>query len=231
MLLTLPVTDQTLRSVYLFAGLTDQQLADLKGGMQGIGLQDGEYLFEYGQPANHFFVLLKGYIKLIRFSAEGAEKVFEIISPGESFAEAIMFMSKRTYPVTAQGIGTVEVLAFDNKVFLTILAASFDTCMRVMGNMSRRLRHWLNEIDQLTLQNATYRLVNYLLYQIPPEVQLGHCQIDFIVPKHVIASRLSITPETLSRILHHMTEIGLIAVKGRTIHIGDVRTLRLYGQH
>jgi len=222
------VSDQDLRNFYLFASLNDQQLALIKHTMRHLQLSDGEYLFEYGQNAERFFIVLKGHVKLVRLSFEGGEKVIEVIAPGESFAEAIMFMSRQVYPVTAQVVGKSEILAFENKVFLSILEESFDTCRRLLCDMSMRLRRWLNEIDNLTLQNATYRFVNYLLCQVPADHQLGDYQVKFTLPKHVIASRLSIKPETLSRILHHMTEEGLIAVTGRTIHIQDLNGLRLY---
>jgi CRP-like cAMP-binding protein len=224
------IDDQVLKNFFLFASLDDTQLSRIKQTMQHRQLQEGEFLFEHGQKAERFFILLNGHIKLIRLSLEGMEKVIEIIRPGESFAEAIMFMEKQIYPVTSQAIIPSEVISFENKVFLSILAESFDTCKRVMCDMSMRLRTWLGEIDNLTLQNATYRLVNYLLYQVPEDSK-NSCQVSFQIPKHVIASRLSIKPETLSRILQHLTKEGLITVEGKTIHIHNLDRLKLYSQN
>jgi CRP/FNR family transcriptional regulator, dissimilatory nitrate respiration regulator len=224
------IDDQVLKNFFLFAGLDNTQLNRIKQTMQYRQLQEGEFLFEHGQKAERFFILLNGHIKLIRLSLEGMEKVIEIVRPGESFAEAIMFMEKQIYPVTSQAIIPSEVISFENKVFLGILAESFDTCKRVMCDMSMRLRTWLGEIDNLTLQNATYRLVNYLLYQIPEDSK-NSCQVSFQIPKHVIASRLSIKPETLSRILQHLSKEGLITVEGKIIHIHNLDRLKLYSQN
>jgi CRP-like cAMP-binding protein len=220
--------DQELRKLYLFAGLDDPQFALIRKTMRHIRLEDGDYLFKHGQCAERFFMLQQGHVKLLRTSYEGGEKVFEIISPGQTFAEAIMFMPKSTYPVTAQSINHSSLMSFENKVFMDILKDSSDTCFRLMFQMSKRLRMWLNEIDDLTLQNATYRLVNHLLYQIPDNYQQKYYEINFLVPKHVIASRLSIKPETLSRILHCLNDKELITVKGRSIFIHDIDKLRLY---
>ncbi len=220
-------TDQELRKLYLFTGLNDQQLALVKQNMRYIKLEEGEYLFKHGQPTERFFMLKGGYIKLFRISLGGAEKVFEVISPGQSFAEAMMFMPDSVYPVTAQAISNSVLLSFDNKTFVNILKESSDTCFRLMFHMSKRLRMWLNEIDNLTLQNATYRLVNYLLYQVPDEHKKVY-EFSFPVPKHVIASRLSIKPETFSRILRSLNLEGFIAVKGRSIRIHNVERLRLH---
>ncbi|EDN70762.1 Transcriptional Regulator, Crp/Fnr family [Beggiatoa sp. PS] len=219
--------DQELQKIYLFSGLNDQQFTQIKQGMRPIRLEDGEYLFKHGQRAEHFFMLKEGYIKLLRLSLEGAEKVFEVVSPGQTFAEAIMFMPNSTYLVTAQAISHSVVLSFENKVLLDILQQSPDACFRLMFQMSKRIGMWINEIDNLTLQNATYRLVNYLLYQVPDSQQNTY-EINFPIPKHVIASRLSIKPETLSRILHGLNKEGLITVKGRSIRIHNIDRLRLH---
>jgi CRP-like cAMP-binding protein len=221
-----PAIDQELRKLYLFAGLSEEQLGRMKQCMRLMQLEDGEYLFKHGQRAERFFMLKEGYIKLLRLSLEGAEKVFEVVSPGQTFAEAMMFMPQSIYPVTAQAINNSSVWCFDSNVLMDILEDSSDTCFRLMFQMSKRLRMWINEIDNLTLQNATYRLVNYLLYQVPEDK--NSYEINFPIPKHVIASRLSIKPETLSRILHCLNKEGFISVKGRTVHIHNVDRLRLH---
>jgi CRP-like cAMP-binding protein len=218
--------DSELRKLYLFAALNVQQLALIKKNMRQIKLEDGDFLFKQDQQAEYFFWLKDGHIKLIRLSLEGAEKVFEVILPGQTFAEAMMFMPDSSYPVTAQAINNTSVVCFESQVFMDILRESPDTCFRLMSHMSKHLRMWINEIDNLTLQNATHRLVNYLLYQVP-DGQNSY-KINFPIPKHVIASRLSIKPETFSRILKCLNKNGLIAVKGRNIDIHNVDMLRLH---
>jgi len=224
---TFQYSDQAMRSVCLFASLNEQQLMQLRQSMHHYQLEEGDFLFQQGAHANHFFVVLKGHIKLSRLSTEGAEKVIEILSTGQSFAEAIMFMSRQIYPVNAQAIGYTEVLSFENKVFLDILAQSFDTCLRVMCDMSMRLRGWLNEIDNLTLQNATYRLIWFLQQQLSKNSQFP-AEILLDIPKNVLASRLSVQPETLSRILKNLSQQGIISVEGKSIIIQNFDKLRLY---
>ncbi len=219
--------DEELRQIYLFSNLNDQQLARIKENMRHIQLDEGGFLFKHGQHAARFFMLKKGHIKLLRLSREGAEKVFEVVSPGQTFAEATMFMHKSSYPMTAQAISDCSILCFENQIFIEILKESWDACFQLMFQMSQRIHMWINEIDHLTLQSASYRLINYLLYQIPD----GHknvYEVKFSIPKHVIASRLSIKPETLSRILHTLNKEGFITVKGSTIRIHNVDRLRLY---
>ena len=219
--------DKELRQFHLFASLKDQEFARIWESLQVIRLEDGEYLFKQGEAAQHFFMLRNGYIKLLRLSMAGEEKIFELISPGQTFAEAMMFMPDAIYPVTAQALNESAVLCFDSKVFTSILKESSETSFHFMFHISKRLRMCINEIENLTLQNATYRLVNYLLYQIPEHHKNAY-EINFAIPKQVIASRLSIKPETFSRILRDLNKTGLIRVKGRTIYIHNVDRLRLY---
>ena len=215
-----------LRRAYLFAELPDEQLNALCATMQELHLAAGEGLFRHGQPAERFFYVHQGLIKLFRLSPDGGEKIIELIRPGETFAEAVMFMSTQgRYPVSAAAVADTDLLAFSQKTFLNLLRDSPDTCFGLLASMSRRLHMLVNQIDSLTLQNATYRLVAYLLEQIPPGVKTSP-DVQLTTPKAAIASRLAIQPETLSRILARLRDGGFIDVQGSHIAIRDVSALR-----
>ena len=221
--------EQILRGNPLFAGLEEDQLASLSREAGSTRLEDGQHLFEHGQAADRFFVVRRGRIKLYRLSPAGNEKVIEIVSPGQSFAEAVMFMASALYPVSAQALGATEVIAIANTRFLELLNASPDTCFRVLGSMSLRLHERLNEIEALTLQNATLRVVNYLRNLYREQDRPANGAICLPAAKHLVASQLSVQPETLSRILHSLSDEGLISVQGLTITIHDIDALRRRG--
>jgi CRP-like cAMP-binding protein len=214
-----------LRRIYLFEALNDKQLNIVVQGMHTVHLAPKEGLFEFGQPAERFYFVRSGQVKLFRLSAEGDEKVIEIVQPGRTFAEAIMFMQKHMYPVSAEAIEASELYSFDMQTFVDLLRESVPTCFRLMASMSQRLHARVEEINNLTLQNATYRLVIYLLQQLPEGV-VESPSIHLTTPKSVIAAHLSIQPETLSRILSKLAKQGLLAVEGSTITLHDVAGLR-----
>ncbi len=215
-----------LRSAYLFAQTSDAQLTALTRAMHEVKLVAGDSLFTHGQPADRFFLVRSGQIKLFRVSPEGQEKIIEIIQPSQTFAEAVMFMGTQArYPVNAQAVTDSRLYAFDQKQFLAILAESTEVCLGLLASMSRRLHILVNQIESLTLQNATYRLVMYLLDQAPKETG-EHSEIDLTTPKNVIASKLAIQPETFSRILAKLKRRGLIEVQGNHISLRDLRGLR-----
>jgi len=207
-----------------FSALSEEQLHALQPGLGVVRLDEGEHLFRQGQQAERFFYVHSGQIKLYRLSPSGNEKVIEIVRPGETFAEAVMFMSRPDYPVSAEALSATLVVTVENRLFLGILRQSVDTCFRLMSNMSVRLRERIHEIDSLTLQNATLRLVNYLLYRLREDGDSD--QICLPAAKHIIASHLSIQPETLSRILSSLSSKGLISVKGLMITVHDMDGLR-----
>jgi CRP-like cAMP-binding protein len=164
-----------------------------------------------------FYLVLAGRIKLFRVSLEGKEKVVEIMERGSTFAEALMFMDQPHYPVTATALMPSRVIGIDCKDFKLMLRESIDTCFLLLGKMSFRLRGLIREIDALSLDTGTVRAVAYLLHQAPE----GADCFELKVAKSVIASRLSVKPETFSRILKNLHEQGILSIDGRNVTIHD----------
>ncbi len=218
-----------MQQTYLFKSLDDVQQSQILSTMRMLELQEGKRLFEFGQPAQRFYMLYQGQIKLFRVSIGGSEKVIDIINPGMLFAEAVMFMQQGHYPVSAEALMPSRVCAFDNQTLRNLLRGSTDACFAMLGEMSIRLHMMLNDIEQLSLQNATFRVVRYLVERLPKQ-KGKEAIISLSAPKNIIASRLSIQPETLSRIFHTLTRKGIISIQGSVIRIHDPARLRQFGQ-
>ena len=214
-----------LRQCVLFSGLDPLQAERVLDHTRMARLGDGEILFEQDQPAHELFLLDSGRIKLARVSPDGHEKIIDLVSPGGSFAEAVMFSKEHAYPVTASALVDSRVLCIDAPTYSDILRQSTDACFAILAQMSRRLHGHIAEIDRLTLHNATFRVVAYLLDQVP-STHLGSAELKLGTPKHVIASRLSITPETLSRTFAKLGRDGYLSIRDDRIVIGDVGRLR-----
>ncbi|MBP1152692.1 Crp/Fnr family transcriptional regulator [Methylocaldum sp. RMAD-M] len=209
----------------LFAELEEPQLTQVIAAALPVWLEAGEELFSHGQRASRFYILETGTIQLYRLSAAGEEKVIELIQPRQSFAEAVMFMEGNLYPVSARAIVPSELWGFDMKVFRTVLQTSPAVCFRLLGRMSQRLHQLLQEIDELTLQNATMRVAQYLLRSAPDQNCTCY-SVQWETPKQVLASRLSVRPETFSRILQQLVQAGMIQVHGKTVEVLDAARLR-----
>ncbi|WP_290652556.1 Crp/Fnr family transcriptional regulator [Aquisalimonas sp.] len=223
--MTQPGIRDTLQRNALFLSLTDEAVDRLAERARHHSLDSGRILFHQGDPAGYFFLLKTGLIKLARISPDGQEKVISLVHPGEVFAEAIMFMDAKRYPVTAQALEPTELLAIPNEAYRAMLIASPQACMALLANLSMRLKSQLEDIDQLSLQQSRPRVVRYLLAQPAAETVAGEV-VELPAPKHVIASRLSVTPETFSRILHELASSGLILVHHRQVILCNPVALR-----
>jgi len=221
------ITIADLKDIYLFRVLNDKQRKLVLKKAHRVHLDNEDVLFKYGDEASRFYFLKSGQITLGRISKEGNEKILEIIQAGHTFAEAVMFMEGNKYPVTATSIGTSEVFAFENNTFLDLLRESTDTCFSLMADMAKRLKGLINEVDNLTLHDAQCRIINYIMVQMPEEKN-SPIEVNLPVAKNVIASRLSIKPETFSRIMHKLSEEGLISIDGRKIVIHNINGLNQY---
>lgn len=223
MLLTV-AQKKTLQKTFLFSGLPDYSFQIVAGQSRLLELKAGEELFEQGQPVTDFFFISEGQVKLTRLSSEGDEKVIEIVNSGESFAEAAVFGQFPGYPVNCFAIQKSVIFKICAKSYINELRSSVDSCFSVMTRISHLNHRLLREIDSLTLHNAMHRLVVYLLIGV--EDKEGAVEVDLIAPKHVIASRLSVKPETLSRTFKRLVERGCITMEEKHIVIRDVKAFR-----
>ena len=206
---------QELRQHYLFRRLPDESFDNILKQSNLTSLKRNETLFEQGDEAIRFFLIRSGQVMLFQTSPEGNEKVVDIIGPGQTFAEAVMFMEGNRFPVNARATANTELFFFDNAAFIEQLHKSNTLCFAMMADMSTRLKGLLTEISELTIYNAKHRLISYLLGHIndlkeQPTVKLT-------ATKSMIASRLSITPETFSRIMSKLKKEGLISIDDEMI--------------
>jgi len=216
---------QALRKNSLFQDLSKADFASITENTQRCELKTDEVLFRQMSSAEDFFFLAKGKVKLYLLSVDGTEKVVDIINEGNTFAEAVMFKGIPQFPVNAETLSDSTILRINSQAYLNILSKSPQTCIKVMGCLSVRL-HWLmNELDRLSLHNATYRLISYLLENIPSD-STESTEVNLSIPKHVVASRISVTPETLSRTLKRLSQEGLLEVHDKHIVINNPQELR-----
>ncbi len=216
----------TLGRLPLFQELASEQIAAVAAGVREKRLGRGEMLFQKGDPARGFFVILNGQIKLAFPSAQGNEKVVEILGPRQSFGEAVMFMD-RPYPVFAEALTEATLLFIDQAVVYDLLKRDTSFARKLLAGLSQRLHGLVHDVESYSLRSSVQRVIGYLLQHCPEDTG-GKGVVELTLPtsKQVIASRLNLTPETLSRVFHDLTERGLIQVSGKVVSIVNVNSLR-----
>ncbi|TNF92406.1 MAG: Crp/Fnr family transcriptional regulator [Gammaproteobacteria bacterium] len=217
---------QILKRSLLFSRLSEDQLERVCKHAKRTKLKENETLFAQGDEVHSFYLVISGSIKLFRLSPDGQEKIIEITNPGNTFAEALMFLEHPHYPVYASALVDSEVIGIDAKDFARMLRDSVDTCFVLMADMSQRLHGLIREIDDLSLHSGTCRVASYLLKHAPE--QGDNFNLD--IPKGVIAARLSVKPETFSRIIKNLSEKKIITVHGSEITIHDRNALSVIAE-
>lgn len=221
-------TQAFLSSLPLFKELGPTELARIAAGTTEMHVSRGEIIFNRGDPCVGFHLVVYGQVKLAFISPQGGEKVVEIIAPGFSFGEALMFMGT-PYIVMAQTLSDSLLLHVSQKVVFDEIEREPAFARKMLAGLSRRLHGLIGDVASYSLQSGTERVIGYLLRQDEPRAEANDPYVLALpTSKAVVASRLNVTPEHFSRILHELTTKGLINVDGREIRILDVANLRNY---
>jgi len=225
--LQIPIKVQSfLANVPLFKELATEELDRIASSTVEVRAARSELLFRRGDPALGFHIIVFGQVKLAFTSSRGDEKVVDLIGPGQSFGEAVMFM-ERPHVVTAQALSDSLLLYIAREIVFEELERDPKFVRRIIAGLSSRLHRLMSDLESDSLHSGTQRVIGYLLRDSDESTE-SELALEVTLPatKGVIASRLSLTQEHFSRILHDLTVRGLIEVRGRAIYIPDVVRLR-----
>jgi len=230
-----PSAEAFIANLPLFKELSDEQRSRIAAGARLLRVARGETLFHRGDPAAGTYVVCYGRVKLSFVSPTGVEKVIEIIEQGQSFGEAVMFLEV-PHVVGAQTLADSLLLLVPKETIFENIGSDPGFARRMLAGLSRRLHQLVADVEAYSTRSGTERLIGFLLRDCVASAEEGATQpqgsidIDLPVAKGVIASRLNLTQEHLSRILHDLSALGLIEVHGRRIHVRDVERLRRHAR-
>jgi len=216
-----------LANLPLFRNLDPEEIDRvLLPAVREIRAERGDTLFQKSDPLSGLYVIVYGQVKLAFPSATGSEKVLQIFGAGESFGEAVMFL-ERPAPVYAQTLIDSLILLISKQAIFDAIERDPTFARRMLAGLSMRLHALVQDVESYSLRSAAQRVIGYLL-QSAPECESGQVEVTLPASKHVIASRLNLTPETLSRIFSQLTHENLISVSGRDVTVHDVTRLQAY---
>jgi CRP-like cAMP-binding protein len=197
---------EILRRVPLFAGLEKARLTDLLEGTSIRIHPKGQLLFQQGDPADRFFVVLSGWVKIFRLTPDGEQSVMGLFTRAESFAEAAMFMGGH-FPASAEVVEEARLLRVQSGPFEKRLHAEPQIAVSMLASVSRRMHYLVGQIEQLQVRSGTQRVADFLLKLC--SVREGPVEIALPYDKSLIASRLGMKPESFSRALARLRELGV----------------------
>ncbi|MCD6561393.1 MAG: Crp/Fnr family transcriptional regulator [Deltaproteobacteria bacterium] len=211
-----------------FSGLSERQIEELRKIVVNRHFNKGQIIFSEGDNGNGFYVLVSGLVKIFKVSLEGKEHIMRVVGAGEPFGQVAVYAG-RSFPANAQSIAKSHLLFFPRTAFVEMITKNPSLAMNMLSVLSMRLREFTVHVENLALKEVPGRLAAYLIYLADEEG--GNDSFTLGISKGQLASLLSTSPETLSRILAQMVGKNLIEVIRRDITILDLGGLKELAEH
>ena len=208
----------------LFSGIEPGQLDTLIAAATLASFPEARLLFSQGDPADRFFVVLAGRVDLFALTEGGDQTIIEVFDAGWSFAEAAIFSSAR-FPLNGEAAAGTRLLRIPAAPFLARLSRHPQLAFKMLAALSRWQRHLVKEIGEIKSRSPVQRLGLFILQLA--ESEHGTAQVRLPLTKAVLASRIGIAPESLSRAMARLRPLG-VATHGRDIVIADMDALRRF---
>ena len=216
-----------MRRAVLFRTLAPAALARLAASATALKLARGEQVCRSGERCAGLYVVVSGRVMLSVGDPKSASKVIELIGPGGHVGLAAAALGVPEV-VTAETLADSTLLLIPRAALLDTAAGSTELALQLVTALSRQVCGLITDIEACSLRSGRERVANYLLQNA---AGAGARQRPITLPakKSIIASRLSLTPEYFSRMLHELIAAGAIAVDGRQITVLDPGRLRESG--
>jgi CRP-like cAMP-binding protein len=220
---------ELLAGIQLFAGVDDRVLARLAKHAAEIHAPRGTALYSPGELSTGFFTVVSGLVKLAVPKGQDQEKVVALLGPGSTFGLSAMFLDE-PHIVSAAAVQDSAIAHVPKAAVLAAMKRDGRFACEVATALSRVVRGLLLEMRSSTVESGTQRTVTFLLRELGTTARAGTATITLPAKKRIIASRLDLTGEHFSRILHELTAARLISVEGPKVTIRDVSRLREYAR-
>ena len=213
-----------LKRTPLFGDLPAAQLAQLAAATTERRYVRGDAVLEKGARPTGLHVVLSGKLKEFCRAPGGEEKVIEILGAGQTCGEAALFLDT-PYPFYATAVANAVLLHIDKRAIDRLVAAAPEFVFRMLQVLAQRQNTSLRDIEAYSRSSLLQRLVGYLLEQCRAN---GEETPSITLPamKQVVASRLNMTPEALSRTFRDLADAGLIEMRGKRVILLDPERLR-----
>lgn len=206
-----------------FGKLSELLLADLVEMARPFGAKAGEVLFQEGEICGAFYVVVEGLVKVFQTGPDGRERVLHRLKGGYSFAEAAL-LELGVFPASAVSEVDSTLLRIDGARFLRVFRENDRLAAAMISSVSGWLLRLVGRVEELSGASAGARLAHYILRQ-PASSVGGASVVELPMSKKDLAGYLSITPETLSRLLRRWCDKGILGMDRRTLTVADERVL------
>lgn len=216
-----------IKSTPLFGAMASQTAEALVGHATPRQYEKGTTLFLQGEPADAFYIVLDGWVKIYRTTPDGLEVVLHVFTSGETFAEAAIFLGGR-YPASGETVGPSRLLRVDGNAFRSRIEERPALAMSMLASASYQLKYLVEQIEQIKVRSAPQRIADFLVRMT--KVRKGGAVIELPFEKGLLANRLGMKPESFSRALVQLRTHGVTVERG-TVTVADVGRLLSYVEY
>ncbi len=184
----------------------------------------GETLFLQDETASAIHIILDGWVKLYRMTPNGSEAVVSVFTRGESFGEAVA-LRNMPYPVSGESATPSEVMHIPSNVLIDLIKRDAEVGLSILSSTFNHLHSLVSQLEQLKAQTGAQRVAEFLLALSNSET--GGCTVTMPYDKVLIAGKLGMKPESLSRAFSRLKQIGVTIEKNHAL-IKDIGALHAY---
>ena len=221
-----PIDRSLVANLALFAGLAPEQLDAILSEARSARYAKNAAIFEQGEEAHYFFVLLHGHVRASKTTPAGQQVVVRYVTPGEVFGVA-MVIGLLKYPATATAVDDSVVLAWPSASWPRLVAQYPSLAHSALQTVGSRLQESHTRVIEMSTQLVEQRVAHALLRlakQAGRKVDQG-VEIDFSISRQDIAEMTGTTLHTVSRTLSGWEQQGLIESGRQRIVLRDPHRL------
>jgi CRP-like cAMP-binding protein len=212
-----------LREIPLFASVDETTLHRLTLDAKVEAYPDGAVIFRQGDTVAAVMIIVHGFVKLLRTASCGDETLVSIRSDGSTINEAPTSQGEM-FRVSAEAVGPTTILKLPAGRFMRLFSESPSLAFAAVEDAKRKNAELIGEIESLKAQSADQRLARFILSLCPANVE--HCRFRLPYDKRLVAARLGVTQETLSRAFARLREFG-VRTETRDVTVESVTRLCL----
>jgi CRP-like cAMP-binding protein len=195
----------------LFGSLDTAGLDEIVGAATGRRYRASDTVFEQGEQATHFFVLVRGRLRVTQVTSEGQQIIIRMVNPGDLFGIA-KALATLDYPGTATAVAESCALCWPMQMWTGLLERHPSLAIQAMQTMGSRLLEAQLRVRELSTEEVERRVAHAVLRLANQSgrKEPGGVRIDFPISKQDIAEMTGTTLHTVSRILTAWEGAGLV---------------------
>ncbi len=209
------------RSTTLLEPLAPDTAERLLAGSFVHHVKKGDCVFSEADPANEIWIVLEGWFKLSRFLETGTEAIIAVLPAGESIAEPVALI-KGDYPLTCTAASDGKLVALDGATIRQELRADPDLSLAILASTFRHLKRFVMGSEGLLAKSGKQRVAAFLCSLAQSKV--GSASLELPFDKELIANKLGLKPQSLSRIFNQLKAEG-VSVSGMQVQIESLARL------